>query len=144
MSKHTSQKIAKNTQIGFIHYLIQKIPCKFFRYAKLNKTATATRLTANISGLTREITMSHPSDSHSDLPIKQSVEHILNWFPEDYDFRVFQNYMYGSSQGQTFYYWMYSDEPNIIEIGRGGVINQFLKQGLYAEKTMRAIDLFES
>ena len=89
--------------------------------------------------------MSHPSNSHSDLPTKQSVEHILNWFPEDYDFRVFQNYMYGSSQGQTFYYWMYSDEPNIIEIGRGGVINQFVEaRPVRGEDYEWAIDLFES
>ena len=71
--------------------------------------------------------MSHPSQSKTGLPTEQSVDHILNWFPVDYDFDIFRDYMYGRDAGQTFYYWMYSDEPNIVEIGRGGVINQFVE-----------------
>ena len=63
--------------------------------------------------------MSHPSESDSSLPTQQSVDHVLNWFPENYDFDVFRDYMYGGSAGQTFYYWMYSDAPSIVEIGRG-------------------------
>ena len=35
--------------------------------------------------------------------------------------------MYGGSKGQKYYYWMYSDSPDIIEIGRGGVINQYVE-----------------
>ena len=70
--------------------------------------------------------MSYSSHSHSDLPTKYLVEHILNWFPEDYDFRFFGIICMGALKG-NFYYWMYSDEPNIIEIGRGGVINQFVE-----------------
>ncbi len=87
--------------------------------------------------------MSHPSHSHSGLPTKKSVDHILNWFPEGYDFNIFRDYMYGGSNGQTFYYWMYADEPSIIEIGRGGVINQFVEaRPVRGEDYDWAIDLF--
>ena len=89
--------------------------------------------------------MSHSSDSHSSLPTKQSVDHILNWFPENYDFDVFRDYMYGGSSGQTFYYWMYSDTPSIVEIGRGGVINQFVEaRPVRGEDYDWAIDVFEA
>jgi hypothetical protein len=89
--------------------------------------------------------MSHSSDSHSSLPTKQSVDHILNWFPENYDFDVFRDYMYGGSAGQTFYYWMYSDTPSIVEIGRGGVINQFVEaRPVRGEDYDWAIDVFEA
>ena len=51
--------------------------------------------------------------------------------------------MYGGSNGQTFYYWMYADEPSIIEIGRGGVINQFVEaRPVRGEDYDWAIDLF--
>jgi hypothetical protein len=89
--------------------------------------------------------MTHSSDSHSSLPTKKSVDHILNWFPEDYDFDVFRDYIYGGSTGQTFYYWMYSDAPNIVEIGRGGVINQFVEaRPVRGEDYDWAIDVFEA
>ena len=85
--------------------------------------------------------MSHPS--HSGLPTKKSVDHILNWFPEGYDFNVFRDYIYGGSSGQTFYYWMYADEPSIIEIGRGGVINQFVEaRPVRGEDYDWAVDVF--
>ena len=67
------------------------------------------------------------SHSSIELPTQQSIDHILNWFPSDYDFSIFQDYMYGGDLGQTFYYWMYSDTPSIVEIGRGSVINQFVE-----------------
>ncbi len=89
--------------------------------------------------------MSHSIHSNNQLPTRQSVQHILNWFPEDYDFDVFRDYMYRGSADQTFYYWMYSDEPNIIEIGRGGVINQFVKARPVRDIDYEwAIDVFES
>lgn len=71
--------------------------------------------------------MTHTSHSISGLPTQQSLDHILNWFPADYDFDIFRDYMYGGSKGQKYYYWMYSDSPDIIEIGRGGVINQYVE-----------------
>ena len=87
--------------------------------------------------------MSHPT--HSALPDKQSVSHILNWFPENYDFNIFQDYMYGREAGQTFYYWMYDDPAAIVEIGRGGVINQFVEaRPVRGEDYAWAIDVFES
>jgi len=43
----------------------------------------------------------------------------------NYDFDSFRDYMYGRDAGQTFYYWMYSDEPNIMEAGSGSVVNRF-------------------
>ena len=89
--------------------------------------------------------MSHPSHAATVLPTRQSVDHILNWFPKDYDFSVFQNYMYGGSQGQTFYYWMYADQPRVVEIGRGGAINQFVEaRPVRGEDYDWAIDVFES
>ena len=52
--------------------------------------------------------------------------------------------MYGDNAGQTFYYWMYSDAPNIVEIGRGGVINQFVEaRPVRGEDYEWAIDVFE-
>lgn len=87
--------------------------------------------------------MSHPT--HSALPDKQSLNHILNWFPENYDFNIFQDYMYGGEAGQTFYYWMYDDPAAIVEIGRGGVINQFVEaRPVRGEDYAWAIDVFES
>ncbi|MGE4580965.1 MAG: hypothetical protein AAEC03_01285 [Synechococcus sp.] len=71
--------------------------------------------------------MTHTSHSISGLPTQQSLDHILNWFPADYNFDIFRDYMYGGSKGQKYYYWMYSDSPDIIEIGRGGVINQYVE-----------------
>jgi len=89
--------------------------------------------------------MSHPTHSSPVLPTRQSIDHILNWFPQDYDFSVFQNYMYGGSQGQTFYYWMYSDQPKVVEIGRGGAINQFVEaRPVRGEDYEWAIDVFEA
>ena len=89
--------------------------------------------------------MSHPSHSTPALPTQQSIDHILNWFPKDYDFGVFRNYMYGGSQGQTFYYWMYADQPRVVEIGRGGAINQFVEaRPVRGEDYEWAIDVFES
>lgn len=89
--------------------------------------------------------MSHPAHSTSYLPTQQSLDHILNWFPADYDFDIFRDYMYGGSAGQKFYYWMYADSPNIIEIGRGGVINQFVEaRPVRGEDYDWAIDVFES
>ena len=89
--------------------------------------------------------MSHSTHSNNQLPTRQSVQHILNWFPEDYDFDIFRDYMYGGSADQTFYYWMYSDEPNIIEIGRGGVINQFVEARPVRDIDYDwTIDVFES
>ena len=89
--------------------------------------------------------MTHPSHSNSGLPTEQSIDHILNWFPEDYDFDIFRAYMYGRDAGQTFYYWMYSEEANIIEIGRGGVINQFVEARPVRGVDYRwAINVFEA
>ena len=87
--------------------------------------------------------MSHPT--HAGLPTKQSVDHILNWFPKDYDFTAFRDQMYGGKNGQTFYYWMYADSPSIVEIGRGGVINQFVEaRPVRGEDYDWAIDVFEA
>ena len=89
--------------------------------------------------------MTHPSHSNTGLPTEQSIDHILNWFPEDYDFDIFRAYMYGGDAGQTFYYWMYAEEPNIIEIGRGGVINQFVEARPVRGVDYRwAINVFEA
>lgn len=53
--------------------------------------------------------------------------------------------MYGGSAGQTFYYWMYSDAPSIVEIGRGGVTNQFVEaRPVRGEDYDWAIDVFEA
>ena len=85
--------------------------------------------------------------SHSSihLPTQQSVDHILNWFPTDYDFNIFRDYMYGGELGQTFYYWMYSDAPSIVEIGRGSVVNQFVEaRPVRDEDYDWAVDVFES
>jgi len=116
-----------------------------FVYVKLNKPSTANAPTTKVDILLRKNLMSHSSDSSVNLPTKQSVEHILNWFPENYDFRIFQDYMYGSDQGQTFYYWMYSDDPSIVEIGRGGAINKFVEaRPVRGEDYEWAIYVFES
>lgn len=86
--------------------------------------------------------MSHPS--HSSLPARKSIDHILNWFPEDYDFDLFRGDMYGRSAGQTFYYWMYSDAPRMIVIGRGGDVNQFVEaRPVRGEDYAWAIDVFD-
>jgi len=85
--------------------------------------------------------------SHSSihLPTQQSVDHILNWFPTDYDFNIFRDYMYGGELGQTFYYWMYSDAPSIVEIGRGSVVNQFVEARPVRDEDYNwAVDVFES
>ena len=85
------------------------------------------------------------SHSSIELPTQQSIDHILNWFPSDYDFSIFQDYMYGGDLGQTFYYWMYSDTPSIVEIGRGSVINQFVEARPVRDEDYEwAIDVFES
>ena len=53
--------------------------------------------------------------------------------------------MYGGTQGQTFYYWMYADQPRVLEIGRGGAINQFVEaRPVRGEDYNWAIDVFES
>jgi len=89
--------------------------------------------------------MTHQFHSNTSLPTEKSIDHILNWFPEDYDFEIFRTYMYGRDAGQTFYYWMYSEEPNIIEIGRGGVINQFVEARPVRGVDYRwAINVFEA
>ena len=88
--------------------------------------------------------MSH-SSGIDQLPTEQSIQHILNWFPADYDFSDFQDYMYGGSAGQIFYYWMYEDAPQVLEIGRGGAINQYVEaRPVRGEDYAWAVEVFEA
>ena len=86
--------------------------------------------------------MSH--STHSDLSAQQSVDHILNWFPQGYDFKTFQDYMYGGPQGQTYYYWMYAGDPVLTEVRRGGgQVMNVEARAVRNEDYEWAIDVFE-
>ena len=86
--------------------------------------------------------MSHSTPS--DLNAQQSVDHILNWFPQGYDFKTFQDYMYSGPQGQTFYYWMYAGDPALTEVRRGGGETMNVEaRAVRNEDYKWAIDVFE-
>ncbi len=89
--------------------------------------------------------MTHSSDSYAGLPTEQSVDHILNWFPKGYNFDIFRGQMYGRDAGQIFYYWMYSEDPNTVEVGRGSVVNKLVEARPVREIDYRwAVEVFEA
>ena len=81
----------------------------------------------------------------SDLPKVQSVQHILNWFPVDYDFQEYQDYMYGGRNGQKFYYWMYQDAPQLLQVKRGGGLKMNVEaRAVRNEDYVWAVDVFNA